>query len=163
MADLALLERLYHALPKDDPTLWDLRPHIATLLRATVPSESSAKDFTATYRALSQRETGILQLMADGMSNKQIAQSLGVTPETIKTHAKSIFAKLATRTRAQAVARAEAIGELARVRALSRIITSSGTIGVAARTRGFLSLIANGAARYSVDRRPGKVNSLAGW
>jgi ATP/maltotriose-dependent transcriptional regulator MalT len=116
-----LLERLYHALPKDDPTLWDLRPYIATLLRATAPSESSAKDFTTTYRALSQRETGILQLIADGMSNKQIAQSLGVTPETIKTHAKSIFAKLATRTRAQAVARAEAIGELGRVRAPSRL------------------------------------------
>ena len=121
MADLALLERLYHALPKDDPTLWDLRPYIAMLLRAAVPSESSAKDFTTTYRALSQRETGILQLMADGMSNKQIAQSLGVTPETIKSHAKSIFAKLATRTRAQAVARAEAVGELGRVRAPSRL------------------------------------------
>jgi LuxR family maltose regulon positive regulatory protein len=115
-----LLERLYHALPKSDPTLSDLRPYIATLLRATVPSESAAKYFPTTHRALTQREVEILHLIADGMSNKQVAQSLGVTPETIKSHAKSIFAKLATRTRAQAVARAEATGELARVRAPSR-------------------------------------------
>jgi len=51
-------------------------------------------------------------MIAHGMSNKHIAQSLGITPETVKSHAKSIFVKLATRTRAQAVARAEAIGFL---------------------------------------------------
>jgi LuxR family transcriptional regulator, maltose regulon positive regulatory protein len=46
------------------------------------------------------------------MSNKCIARSLGITPETVKTHVKSIFIKLKARTRAQAVARAEAIGSL---------------------------------------------------
>jgi LuxR family maltose regulon positive regulatory protein len=51
-------------------------------------------------------------MIADGMSNKGIARSLGIAPETVKSHAKSIFIKLATRTRAQAVARAEAIGFL---------------------------------------------------
>jgi ATP/maltotriose-dependent transcriptional regulator MalT len=107
-----LLERLYHALPKEDPTLSELRPYIATLLRATVPADSSTMDSTTAYRALSQREIGILQMIAHGMSNKRIAQALGITPETVKSHAKSIFFKLATRTRAQAVARAEAIGLL---------------------------------------------------
>jgi ATP/maltotriose-dependent transcriptional regulator MalT len=107
-----LLERLYHALPKDDPALSDLRPYIATLLRTTVSLEISSRDSTATYQNLSQRETAILQAIAHGMSNKRIAQSLGIAPETVKSHAKSIFAKLATRTRAQAVARAEAIGLL---------------------------------------------------
>jgi ATP/maltotriose-dependent transcriptional regulator MalT len=62
--------------------------------------------------ALSQRETGIVQLIARGMSNKQIAHSLGIAPETVKSHAKNIFIKLATRTRAQAVARAGALGLL---------------------------------------------------
>jgi ATP/maltotriose-dependent transcriptional regulator MalT len=51
-------------------------------------------------------------LITCGMSNKRIAQNLGITPETVKSHAKSIFAKLESRTRAQAVARAEAIGLL---------------------------------------------------
>jgi ATP/maltotriose-dependent transcriptional regulator MalT len=108
---LAVLERLYHALPNDDPSHCDLRPYIATLLRSTIQSNTEQSS-SITYRLLSRRETGILQLIAHGMSNKRIAQSLGITPETVKTHAKSIFVKLATRTRAQAVARAEAIGFL---------------------------------------------------
>jgi DNA-binding CsgD family transcriptional regulator len=108
---LTLLERLYYALPNNEPRLSDLRPYIATLLRSTV--SSNTEDSTSiSYRPLSRRETGILELIAHGMSNKRIAQSLGITPETVKSHAKSIFVKLSTRTRAQAVARAEAIGFL---------------------------------------------------
>jgi DNA-binding NarL/FixJ family response regulator len=64
------------------------------------------------YRSLSRREAGVLQMIARGMSNKCIARSLGITPETVKTHAKGILSKLEARTRAQAVARAEAIGLL---------------------------------------------------
>jgi LuxR family maltose regulon positive regulatory protein len=51
-------------------------------------------------------------MIALGMSNKRIAQSLGITPETVKSHAKSIFVKLSSHTRAQAVSRAEAVGFL---------------------------------------------------
>jgi ATP/maltotriose-dependent transcriptional regulator MalT len=108
---LAPLESLYHTLPTDDPRLSDLRPYVATLLRSTIQSNIEQSS-SITYRLLSRRETGVLQMIAHGMSNKRIAQSLGITPETVKTHAKSIFVKLATRTRAQAVARAESIGFL---------------------------------------------------
>ena len=108
---LTLLERLYYALPTNDPRLSDLRPYIATLLRCTTQSKTE-ESCSISYRPLSRRETGVLQMIAHGMSNKRIAQSLGITPETVKSHAKSIFVKLATRTRAQAVARAEAIGFL---------------------------------------------------
>jgi len=108
---LTLLERLYYALPTNDPQLSDLRPYIATLLRFTAQSNIEEPS-SISYRPLSRRETGVLQMIAHGMSNKRIAQSLGITPETVKSHAKSIFVKLATRTRAQAVARAEAIGFL---------------------------------------------------
>jgi LuxR family maltose regulon positive regulatory protein len=105
-----LLKRLYYAL-ETNARLSNLRPYIATLLRITaqVNIEESS---TITSRPLSRREIGILQMIADGMSNKRIARSLGIAPETVKSHAKSIFVKLATRTRAQAVARAEAIGFL---------------------------------------------------
>ena len=108
---LTQLERLYHTLPTDDPALSDLRPYIATLLRSTIQSNTEQSS-SINYRLLSRRETGVLQMIAHGMSNKRIAQSLGITPETVKTHAKSIFVKLAARTRAQAVARAESIGFL---------------------------------------------------
>jgi DNA-binding NarL/FixJ family response regulator len=108
---LALLERLYYALPTNDPQLAELRPYIATLLRFTL--QSTCEDSSSlSFRSLSRRETGILQMIALGMSNKRIAQSLGITPETVKSHAKSIFVKLASHTRAQAVSRAEAVGFL---------------------------------------------------
>jgi LuxR family transcriptional regulator, maltose regulon positive regulatory protein len=108
---LILLERLYYEFPTNNPRLSDLRPYIATLLRSTVESNTEESSSNG-YRPLSRRETGVLQMIAHGMSNKRIAQSLGITPETVKSHAKNIFVKLATRTRAQAVARAEAIGFL---------------------------------------------------
>jgi LuxR family maltose regulon positive regulatory protein len=107
----AVLRRLYYALPTDDPRLSDLRPYVATLLGSTL--QSNSEEFSSmSFRPLSRRETGVLEMIADGMSNKRIAQSLGITPETVKSHAKSIFFKLETRTRAQAVARADAIGLL---------------------------------------------------
>src|SRR5271170_1743874 len=57
-------------------------------------------------RSLSRREAGILQMISRGMSNKCIAKSLGIAPETVKTHVKAILRKLKARTRAQAVAHA---------------------------------------------------------
>jgi LuxR family maltose regulon positive regulatory protein len=108
---LILLERLYYEFPTDNSQLSDLRPYIATLLRSRIGLNTEELSSFG-YRPLSRRETGVLQMIAHGMSNKRIAQSLGITPETVKSHAKNIFVKLATRTRAQAVARAEAIGFL---------------------------------------------------
>jgi DNA-binding CsgD family transcriptional regulator len=108
---LALLKSLYCALAACDAQACDLRAYITTILQATAPV-AAADAAAPTYRHLSRRETGILKLIAHGMSNKRIALSLGITPETVKTHTKSIFVKLASRTRAQAVARAEAIGLL---------------------------------------------------
>lgn len=108
---LELLKSLYAALSGSDAQTSDLRVYIATILKAAAPV-TTADAAPPTYRQLSGRETGILKLIAHGMSNKRIALSLGITPETVKTHTKSIFVKLSTRTRAQAVARAEAIGLL---------------------------------------------------
>jgi ATP/maltotriose-dependent transcriptional regulator MalT len=55
---------------------------------------------------LSVRERVIVRLMGDGLSNKRIARHLSISPETVKSHAKSIFLKLTVQTRAQAVYRA---------------------------------------------------------
>ncbi|MEM5316387.1 LuxR C-terminal-related transcriptional regulator [Paraburkholderia sp. JHI869] len=59
---------------------------------------------------LSSRERNIVELIAQGQSNKEIARTLGITPETVKSHLKNIFAKLAVDKRAQAVSRAQALG-----------------------------------------------------
>jgi LuxR family maltose regulon positive regulatory protein len=110
-AIMGLLKSLYRRSDLPTASLSDLRPYLATLLKSSAP-KSAHQNIASTYRPLSRRETGVLELITHGMSNKRIAQSLGITPETVKTHAKSIFAKLESRTRAQAVARAEAIGLL---------------------------------------------------
>jgi LuxR family transcriptional regulator, maltose regulon positive regulatory protein len=60
--------------------------------------------------ALSRRETGILKLIAQGLSNKEIARSLDIGPETVKSHLKSVFTKLGVERRAQAVSRAQTLG-----------------------------------------------------
>jgi LuxR family maltose regulon positive regulatory protein len=60
--------------------------------------------------ALSPRETGILTLIAEGLSNKEIARSLDIGPETVKSHLKSVFTKLGVEKRAQAVSRAQTLG-----------------------------------------------------
>ena len=60
--------------------------------------------------ALSPREIATINLIGRGQSNKEIARTLGITPETVKSHVKHIFSKLEVDTRAQAVSRALALG-----------------------------------------------------
>jgi len=55
---------------------------------------------------LTPRERGILTLIGNGLSNKRVARALEISPETVKSHVKSIFLKLAVSTRAEAVFRA---------------------------------------------------------
>jgi DNA-binding CsgD family transcriptional regulator len=55
---------------------------------------------------LSQREMEILELMARGHTNQQIADALFISLNTVKTHASNLFAKLDVRRRTQAVRRA---------------------------------------------------------
>jgi LuxR family maltose regulon positive regulatory protein len=64
----------------------------------------------AERESLSARERNILELIAEGQSNKEIARTLGIAPETVKSHVKSIFMKLAVDKRAHAVARAQVLG-----------------------------------------------------
>lgn len=68
-------------------------------------------------KRLSAREVDVLRSLSDGMCNKDIARSLGVTLGTIKTHMRSIFEKLGvnSRTRALVVATRRGILERGRV------------------------------------------------
>jgi len=55
---------------------------------------------------LSKREREILQKVADGATTRQVANELGISPHTVKTHLERIFEKLGANDRAQAVAMA---------------------------------------------------------
>jgi DNA-binding NarL/FixJ family response regulator len=68
---------------------------------ALIPSLASGKDG---QEILTQREREILQLLADGMSNADVAQQLFISQETVKSHVRHILAKLEAETRTQAVA-----------------------------------------------------------
>jgi NarL family two-component system response regulator LiaR len=56
---------------------------------------------------ISARELEVLQLMASGLSNQEIADKLFVSLNTIKTHTSSIFSKLDAKRRTQAIQRAK--------------------------------------------------------
>ena len=57
----------------------------------------------AALNILTSRETEVLKLIAHGMSNTEISDTLAIAAETTKTHVKRILAKLGLRDRAQAV------------------------------------------------------------
>jgi len=55
---------------------------------------------------ITQREEQVLGLLASGKSNKEIAQKLGVSPNTIKTQVASLYQKLEVQRRTQAIQKA---------------------------------------------------------
>jgi two-component system response regulator DesR len=65
---------------------------------------------SASRLVLTERETRILERIADGATNREIAVDLGVSSETVKQQASGLYRKLAARNRAQAVVRATELG-----------------------------------------------------
>jgi NarL family two-component system response regulator LiaR len=60
--------------------------------------------------AITKRELEILGLIADGMSNREIAEKLFVSENTVKTHSSRLFDKLNAKRRTQAVQRGKELG-----------------------------------------------------
>ena len=61
---------------------------------------------------LTEREIDILRLMTDGLSNREIAQAVSLSFETVKWYNKQIYDKLGVANRVQAVSDAQALGLL---------------------------------------------------
>lgn len=59
---------------------------------------------------ISDREFEVLSLLAQGRSNKEIANELEVSPNTVKTHVARLFEKLEAQRRTEAISRARELG-----------------------------------------------------
>ena len=60
----------------------------------------------APRQELTARETEVLRRLAQGLSNKEIAEALSISEETVKTHVSNVLAKLEAENRAQAIVQA---------------------------------------------------------
>ena len=74
------------------------------LTTTTLPPQSGSADISTGGPALTPRETEIVSLIADGLSNREIAARLVVTDATVKTHINHVLAKTGARDRAQLIA-----------------------------------------------------------
>jgi LuxR family maltose regulon positive regulatory protein len=109
-----LLFSLHHATPQDSRLPPELRPYIGSILagRAQQRTRTLPTRAPRVTESLSPREHSILRSMSCGLSNKRIARELQIAPETVKSHVKGIFIKLAVQTHAHAVSTAGALGLL---------------------------------------------------
>lgn len=99
--DPFIARRILQLLP--DPA----QPTTPALARATALAPAAPPGET-----LSKREREILRLVANGMSNREIAERLFLSHYTVETHVKRIYRKLAVSSRAMAVRTAMERGEL---------------------------------------------------
>ena len=79
---------------------------------AIIPPADDKKIMDADTELLTSRETEILNLVAQGMSNREIAEQLFVSKYTVESHIKHIYRKLSVSKRTKAVSSARSLGIL---------------------------------------------------
>ena len=91
----AAVRAVYEGLIVGTPAL--IEPFLAQMQVASLPEPDLEPP------SLTEREIQVLQLLARGLPNKQIAVQLGISEHTVKFHVSSIYAKLQTTNRTEAV------------------------------------------------------------
>jgi two-component system, NarL family, nitrate/nitrite response regulator NarL len=94
--------------------LWAALQGLVVLDRELSPDIVSARDVNSTglIEELTPREVEVLQLLADGLTNRAIGQKLGISEHTVKFHVNAILGKLQAQSRTEAVVRAARLGLL---------------------------------------------------
>ena len=87
-------------------------PFVGSLLARWDAGYAGDRSAQSNSRVLTPRERDVLAMISQGFSNKRTARALEISPETVKTHVKRIFLKLAVNTRTEAVYRAASLGLL---------------------------------------------------
>jgi two-component system response regulator DesR len=99
-------------VPKDWPAADIARAVRMVGLGMSMFEPETMQDGAATGPALSAREQEVLELVATGATNREIASALHLSPHTIKEHTSALYRKLEARNRADAVQRAQRLGIL---------------------------------------------------
>jgi pimeloyl-ACP methyl ester carboxylesterase/DNA-binding CsgD family transcriptional regulator len=107
-AEFVTLESANHVILEAEPA-W---PQLKAALRRFLPALETVEEVDphAGFGDLTERECDVLELIAQGLGNDEIAQRLAISPKTVRNHVTSIFGKLAATTRAQAIVRARQAG-----------------------------------------------------
>ena len=84
----------------------------ARLFRRPPPASFQANTQVQQTLGISDRELEVLEHLAAGWSNKEIASRLDVSPNTVKTHVARLFEKLEVKRRTEAILRARELGML---------------------------------------------------
>jgi LuxR family maltose regulon positive regulatory protein len=110
-----LLRRAYDHTDAVESTERHVLPFLGSLLsrwEARHAEGAQVQPTSVVSDTLTARERDILRRIGQGLPNKRIARALGISPETVKSHIKNIFLKLAVGTRAEAVSRSKSLGVL---------------------------------------------------
>ena len=102
----------YGALGSADSEVHPILGSLLSQWDARHAERQSAQPGNCAGDTLSARECEILGLIDEGFPNKRIARALAISPETVKSHVKRIFLKLAASTRTEAASRARSLGLL---------------------------------------------------
>jgi LuxR family maltose regulon positive regulatory protein len=105
----APMEVLLKKIKPDDTRL---REYVGRLLGAFGEKESHPPRVQPLVEPLSEREIEVLQLIADGLTNPEIAARLFLSLNTVKVHTRNIYGKLDAHNRTGAVARGKILGIL---------------------------------------------------
>jgi len=94
-------------------TLREARASAADADAILMAAPGAGREETLQVETLTSRETEVLELLAEGLSNKGIAARLGISDQTVKFHVASIGGKLGAANRTDAVRRAVRRGLIA--------------------------------------------------
>jgi DNA-binding CsgD family transcriptional regulator len=106
-AELVTLDSVNHIVVTDEPA-WPIM--LAALRRFLARHGNGANEAAADFEELSERERQVLELIARGLDNAEIAQRLGISARTVRNHITRVFAKVGATSRAQAIVRARDSG-----------------------------------------------------
>ena len=98
----------FGSVPKD----WDAHDLVSAARMVALGMTVFAPDRAHTGPLLSERERQVLELIAEGATNREIADSLYLSPHTVKDHTSTLYRKVKAKNRADAIQRAQRLGLL---------------------------------------------------